>query len=165
MKPFTALIALTAAAMAGIPSMAGASTASASETKEFRGLQFSDSPEFPESQCGTAVEFDIPRSSLEKRQTLVGPPDYWCCDGYTGEYHSGVGKRVCCPISSECCNVASSSVWLQPEYIKSLMPVGGDETTYLKSGQNCGGSLCQQCKLLPIVPNYPGWQSLRRSGC
>lgn len=79
MKSFTKLIALTAAAMAGIPSMAAPSPAGAPETKELKDLPFSDSLEFQESQCDTAVEFDLSAGSLDKRQSL-GPPNYWCCD-------------------------------------------------------------------------------------
>ncbi|RPB21744.1 hypothetical protein L211DRAFT_840370 [Terfezia boudieri ATCC MYA-4762] len=164
MKSFTIPFALMAATMAGIPSMAAPSNSGAPETKELKELQFSDSPEFPDSQCGSAVEFDFVIGSLDARQT-VGPPDYWCCDGYTGEYHSGQGKRVCCPTTSGCCNVASSSVWLQAGYLKSLKPVGNDQTIYLKSGKNCGGSTCLHCKLLPSILNYPGWQSLKRTSC
>ncbi|KAF8426099.1 hypothetical protein BGX38DRAFT_1236533 [Terfezia claveryi] len=69
MKSFTNLIALMAA-----PSGSGAL-----ESKELKELQLSDSPELPDSQCGTAVEFDFVIGSLDKRQT-IGPPDYWCCD-------------------------------------------------------------------------------------
>ncbi|KAF8424349.1 hypothetical protein EV426DRAFT_95899 [Tirmania nivea] len=164
MKAFTTLIALIAAAMA-ITSMAAPNTAGAPETKELKERQFSDSPEFPESECAIAVEFDLP-TTLDKRQKkIIGPPNFWCCDGYTGTYHSGDGKRVCCPTGSGCCNLATNSVWLQPGFIKSVMPVGGDETIFLKSGKKCSGSSCQQCKLVPTIPNNPGWQSLKRNGC
>jgi len=79
MKTFTNLIFLTAAAMAAIRSMAAPSTAGAPEAKELKELQFSDSPEFPDSECGTAVEFDLPVRPVEKRE-VGAPTDQWCCD-------------------------------------------------------------------------------------
>jgi len=74
MKSFTTLIAITAAAMAGIPTMAAPSTVSGVSE-----LQLSESPELPDSECGIAVEFDLSKASIAG-QAIPGPPDFWCCD-------------------------------------------------------------------------------------
>lgn len=151
MKSFTTLVALTAIAMTGIQTTAAPNTATvAPETQD---------P--PLSQCGAAVEFNL-RLGSAHQLAIPGPPDYWCCDGYTEEYHSGSGKRVCCKASDTCCGVASDSVWLVPGYLKSLKPVHPD-ATFLKTGGNCDGA-CQPCTLLPRV-NFPGFAALKRNTC
>ncbi|KAF8440644.1 hypothetical protein BGX38DRAFT_1272991 [Terfezia claveryi] len=136
MKSFTTLVALTALARTGIQTTAAPNTATvAPETQEL-----------PLSQCGTAAEFNL-RLGSAHQLAIPGPPDYWCCDGFTEEYHSGSGKRVCCKASDACCGVADDSVWRKPGYLKSLKPVHPD-ATFLKTGGNCDGA-CQPCTLLP----------------
>lgn len=65
MKSFTPLLCFAATLLAVLPQTMAAPKA--------------ESPAFPDSLCGVAIEFDIPVGSIDKRQ-MVGPPDYWCCD-------------------------------------------------------------------------------------
>ncbi|RPB22357.1 hypothetical protein L211DRAFT_850665 [Terfezia boudieri ATCC MYA-4762] len=139
MKPFTTLTVLTAAAMAG-PSIATGEAAS-------KGAR-----ELPLSQCGIAVELDFAIGSVHQRE-IYGPPDYWCCDGYTEELFLGSGKRVC---------FADGSVWLQPGYMKSLKPVNPD-VTFLKTGKRCDGD-CRSCGVFSRL-NFPGFATLKKDTC
>ena len=76
MKSFTTLLAFTAAA---ITVMAAPNTA-APVTKELKGRELSEYPGLPDSECGMAIEVDLPLGESSSQVDMLGPPNYWCCD-------------------------------------------------------------------------------------
>ncbi|KAI5807845.1 hypothetical protein DFH27DRAFT_522554 [Peziza echinospora] len=125
--------------------------------------------EFRDDQCGRALELEIPSSGsgLDNSGLMIGPPDYFCCDGWDGVNHSGKGRRLCCHVNVQCCNIDAGSIWGTKNGIKSTKQVGGGyDSAFLRESRNCGGGMCVECTTRNTIPaEFPGWKSIKRWDC